>query len=203
MATFQDLIDLARVPLNDADKERYPDAKLLGYAKDGLREAAVLRPDLFAATGQVNCVAGVEQQIPEGGWFIITVLTNSVGEDVLEADYQTYRAFNPGWRTDDAGPADIWMRYDEKGPNNRFFVYPPAVMGAQIDVEYVVCNVAELELDDDVPLDEPYLPGLQDYVTGRAEEVDDQHTVSQRQAQLIQAFAARLGVGAKTEEVKP
>lgn len=46
MTTCQQILDRARVPLNDADKTRYPDAELLSYLCDGIAEAYALRPDL-------------------------------------------------------------------------------------------------------------------------------------------------------------
>lgn len=47
MATMQDLIDVARKPLNDADATTWGDAELFAYAKDGLRLLKGKRPDLF------------------------------------------------------------------------------------------------------------------------------------------------------------
>lgn len=44
--TLQDVLDRARIPLNDAAKVRYPDADLLAYANAGIRVAMSLRPDL-------------------------------------------------------------------------------------------------------------------------------------------------------------
>lgn len=45
MATFQNLIDSSRVDLQDADKTRYTDAELTGYANDGIQEMYRYRPD--------------------------------------------------------------------------------------------------------------------------------------------------------------
>jgi hypothetical protein len=45
MATFQEVIDSARVVLQDADKLRYTDAQLLEYANDGVQEGFRIRPD--------------------------------------------------------------------------------------------------------------------------------------------------------------
>jgi hypothetical protein len=47
MATFQSVIDDARVFLKDADKVRYTDANLLTYANDVVRECKRIRPDFF------------------------------------------------------------------------------------------------------------------------------------------------------------
>lgn len=45
--TFQQVADRARLPLNDADKVRYPDSELLGYATDAYLMLKRYRPDLF------------------------------------------------------------------------------------------------------------------------------------------------------------
>ena len=47
MATFQSVIDDARVFLKDSDKNRYTDANLLTYANDVVRECKRIRPDFF------------------------------------------------------------------------------------------------------------------------------------------------------------
>lgn len=46
-ATFQPVVDLARIPLNDADKVRYSDELLMAYANHGLLQILKRRPDLF------------------------------------------------------------------------------------------------------------------------------------------------------------
>lgn len=45
--TYQTIIDLARKPLNDADKARYSDEQLLLFANHGMLAIAKRRPDLF------------------------------------------------------------------------------------------------------------------------------------------------------------
>jgi hypothetical protein len=44
---YQYLVDLARVPLNDADKARYPDETLLLFANQAILQVLKRRPDLF------------------------------------------------------------------------------------------------------------------------------------------------------------
>ena len=56
MATFQSVIDDARVFLKDADKVRYTDANLLTYANDVVRECKRIRPDFFL--GSYSTVLG-------------------------------------------------------------------------------------------------------------------------------------------------
>lgn len=57
MSTLQTVVDLARLPLNDADKVRYPDATLLTHAIHGLLVAYRNRYDLFMAGGTVPTLA--------------------------------------------------------------------------------------------------------------------------------------------------
>jgi hypothetical protein len=50
MATFQNVIDDARVLLNDSDKTRYSDALLLSFTNQAIAETKRIRPDLFFGT---------------------------------------------------------------------------------------------------------------------------------------------------------
>lgn len=45
--TYQSVIDLARIPLNDSEKTRYSDAQLLLFANHGTLALLKRRPDIF------------------------------------------------------------------------------------------------------------------------------------------------------------
>lgn len=49
--TVQQVVDLARAPLNDALKKRYTDAVLLGYYNSAIQRLYEIRPDLLIGTG--------------------------------------------------------------------------------------------------------------------------------------------------------
>lgn len=80
--TMQQVVDKGRIPLNDADKARYSDLQLLGFAIDALLLLLNTRPDLFF--GQFTSLP------------TITALTNGFPlPDTLApavADYVTARA---------------------------------------------------------------------------------------------------------------
>jgi hypothetical protein len=44
---MQQVIDRARIPLNDSAKDRYSDTDLLGYANEALQRLRSVRADLF------------------------------------------------------------------------------------------------------------------------------------------------------------
>jgi hypothetical protein len=45
--TVQQIVDKARIPLNDADKIRYSDAEMAGYTTDAYLQLRRYRPDFF------------------------------------------------------------------------------------------------------------------------------------------------------------
>lgn len=67
MATLQQIIDSARVDLQDAAKTRYTDAELLEYANDGIQEGYRFRPDFKLGSfsvAPVTYVAGDDAPFP-------------------------------------------------------------------------------------------------------------------------------------------
>lgn len=65
MATFQNVIDNARVDLQDSGKTRYPDTELLGFANDGLQEMYRYRPDfLFGKYTTITTVYVASDEVP-------------------------------------------------------------------------------------------------------------------------------------------
>lgn len=65
MATFQQIINSARVDLQDSEAVRYTNAELLEYANDGVQEAFRIRPDFrlgsFTAPDQIY---NLNDQVP-------------------------------------------------------------------------------------------------------------------------------------------
>lgn len=203
MATYQQLIDRARLTLNDAAKDRYPDAEMFEYALDGLREAASFRPDLFAVVQPMSLVAGVEQNIPPGTWFLISVERNANGDEVQEASYDAWHKYSTDWRTHTAGPTEFWMRFPASKPHQpitKFYVYPPAVNNAQLYAVLAQCDLSAQTIGSSVPLSEPYHPALIAYLIFRAETKDDQHVVTARAQAFYGQFAALLGATLKAEK---
>jgi hypothetical protein len=81
--TYQSVIDLARIPLNDADKARYSDADLLSYANHGLLTLLKRRPDLFV---------GSYSSLPDGEKALTDSFPLPVQYVQTIADYVTGRA---------------------------------------------------------------------------------------------------------------
>lgn len=105
MSIMQAVLDLARIPLNDAAKARYPDLELLGYANSGIELLASLRPDL--RFGQYGVAIG---PLAAGGTFPFpTRYIQSV------ADYVTYRAETKDDEHINSGRAALFFQSSERG----------------------------------------------------------------------------------------
>ncbi|MBA4141940.1 MAG: hypothetical protein H0X43_02815 [Nitrosospira sp.] len=81
--TYQSVVDLARIPLNDADKVRYPDTALMIYANHGMLQILKRRPDLFV---------GQYAALPNGENVTADAFPLPSGYVQTLADYVTARA---------------------------------------------------------------------------------------------------------------
>jgi hypothetical protein len=81
--TYQSVVDLARIPLNDTDQARYPDSTLLLFLNHGMLQILKRRPDLFIGRFQTPPEGqnALEDTFPLPGEYAQTV-----------ADYVTARA---------------------------------------------------------------------------------------------------------------
>ena len=80
--TAQEVIDLARIPLNDGGKDRYTDADLLRFLNAGLRMLKKSRADLF-----VGLLASAQASL-----LLTDALPTPEHVDQSLADYLTARA---------------------------------------------------------------------------------------------------------------
>jgi hypothetical protein len=193
--TPRNIIDQARHITLDTDLAlpRQSDAELLSYVQEGLREACVMRPDLFSTVGDMTCIAGqCEQSITFlDAVQMLDVLCIHGGRALTPFDRAAMDQFRPGWRTDPAGEAQNWAPLN--GDPLQFFIYPKAPTGQVLDVRYVR-NPGVYAMDDmivDLPI--AYQPALADYLVYRAESKDDEHVLSQRAAAHYAAFKSKFG----------
>ena len=99
--TFQSVVDLARIPLNDADQARYPDNTLLLFLNQGMLQVLKRRPDLFIGqfARPLDGWAGLADTFPLPPEYIQTL-----------ADYVTARAEMTDDEHVNSGRAAIFMQ---------------------------------------------------------------------------------------------
>jgi hypothetical protein len=180
------LINDVRVPYRDSDEE------LLGYVNDGLREAVVVRPELFSTIALHVCTpASVEQRLSFGdAAALLEVISDEAGNNLTPFDQMAMNAFNPTWRTAAPGTSREWARF-ENDPL-AFYVSPPAPENYALRVRYIR-TPAQYGLSDIITdLPQVYRPALVFYVVHRAESKDDEHVLSARAAGGYQRFVSLI-----------
>lgn len=99
--TYQDVLDLARIPLNDEDRVRHPDGRLLSYARQAVLQMRRRRPDLFI---------GRFGDLPDGTESAGSMLPLPAEYAQLVADYVTARAEMVDDEHAGSGRAALFMR---------------------------------------------------------------------------------------------
>ena len=61
--SYRSIVELARIPLNDEEKTRYPDMVLLSFANQGMLQILRRRPDLFI--GEFNNLPDGERTLDD------------------------------------------------------------------------------------------------------------------------------------------
>lgn len=97
--TYQDVVNLARIPLNDDNEARYSDEQLLMYANHGMLNAGKHRPDLFI--GQFN-------NMPNGEALLTDAFQLGPEYAQVIADYVVTRAEMVDDEHTDSGRAEVF-----------------------------------------------------------------------------------------------
>ena len=102
--TYQSVVDLARVPVNDVNKDRYSDDVLLSFANHATLQILKRRPDLFV--GQLANLPN----LPDGERSLNDVFPLCAEYVQTVADYVTARAEMTDDEHVNAGRATLFMQ---------------------------------------------------------------------------------------------
>lgn len=195
----QDIVDRARIVLNDAAGTRWTDAELALWITDGCGFIGLARPDSCALTATMTLAAGAKQSIAgltPAGVRLLDVVGNTGGNAITIVDRQVLDAHKPDWRAASAGATENYV-FDNRDPRT-FYVYPPASAGAQIEIVYSqVPQAVTAGTLGSATLTQPdvYLGPLLDYVLYRAYAKDSDETHNaELAAGYLQACTAVLGL---------
>lgn len=192
--TPQEIIDEARVLINDNNSlmpKRFTDADLLKFVNRALREAAMVRPDLFMDEITFSLTAGSpRQEVSQDVIRIVQVHRITNGEAIVEVDKTTMDQHYPAWTTETAASPVNWMRH----PRNprAFYLYPRPSTGLSVDIE-VVEVPEDYALGDTIALSDGYKSALVNCVAYFAEIVDDESAESGRAKFMYDSFLQMLG----------
>ena len=133
----QEIIRRVTDTLYDVTSVKWPVDRLVRYFNDGQRDIVTHRPDAMNTAVNHALVLGHKQTLPAGGEKLIRVLANTTGNKravtQVKADLLNNQVFN--WRSITPTVEILHWMYDPVEPK-AFDVYPPAAVGANLELEY-------------------------------------------------------------------
>lgn len=133
--TAQSLIAQAHELLQDAAGTRWPATELVGHLNDGQRALVDLRPEEFAVTAPLALVAGPKQTVPAACAKLLEIPRNTNGTVIRPVERKQLDAIEPSWYTKTGATTVQHTMVDAREPY-RFYVYPPAAVGASVELVY-------------------------------------------------------------------
>lgn len=195
-----DVLNKAKVILQDPGSVRYSNTNLLQFLNDGQREVVLHRPDAALVSGSFACATGSKQTLPATGNRLVDIVRNTNGKSVTQIARKTLDQNLLNWHEAVAGSDGIeHFVYETIDPKN-FYVYPKAASGTHsIDIIYSTTpsNIAISNFatsTETINIDDVYANCLTDYVLYRSYQIDSDEGNIQRSAMHFQAFAQSLSV---------
>jgi hypothetical protein len=171
------ILEQVAADLNDVASVRWTTQDLARFFNDGQRYITIERPDARHLVVPHNLAAGAEQTLPSNGEKLIDISHNTTGRRraVTRTNEAMLDASDPNWRTETASIEIYQYIYDELEPK-AFDVYPPALVGAQVQIKYAAQTVdipvpalqtTTTAISGDMGLSDLFASALRNYVMFR------------------------------------
>lgn len=194
-----DIIDRARIVLNDADGVRWLDAEFLKWINDGQRVIALVRPDSCVANTSVTLVAGTKQSLPNDGLRLLDVVRNinsdsTGGRTVRMVDRDVLDTQNVNWHSETGTLVVKNFIYDNRDPKT-FYVFPPATSSSKVEIIYSKNPTDVTTTGGTISVSDIYADPLLNYTLHRAYSKDAEFAQNfQLSATYLQIFQQMLGI---------
>jgi len=209
MALVKEVIDKAKVILQDTTSIRWPEDELIGWVNDACREVALIKPDASSRNEIVPLTAGTKQWLPAAGLRLLRVVrnisdpVNNIGGRAIRlVSREVLDAQQPDWHDPEStglsafgGVVKHYM-YDEQDPQH-YYVYP-GIDGAirpapTIEIIYSGNPETVDSINDPIPIPEMYNNAILNYVLYMAYMKDAEYAGNnQRAANHYQIFTSAV-----------
>ncbi|MDR0215546.1 MAG: hypothetical protein LBJ15_16310 [Comamonas sp.] len=198
------------VTTQDTTSIRWPVDEWVRYLNDGQREIMIHRPDAFNKSATVDCVVGTKQALPSDGVKLIDVQRNATATSqraVRICSREILDAQVPNWHGIPGAAEIVHFMYDPREPK-AFWVYPPALEVAKLEINYSATPTDIVEpapgsdyqaVEGNISVADIYANALLDYMLYRVYLKDADYAGNGARAQAhYAAFATALGIELKT-----
>jgi len=215
--TGTNIIDRARLTLQDSSGVRWTDAELLIYINDAQREIVNFRPESTATHSNVQLSTGTEQTLPSGGLRLIKVTRNMSGtasdatgaKSIRIVEEDLLNSIEPDWHdptvTGSSAHGSIIKNYlfDPDDPK-KFYVYPGVASGSNAYVELIYSKLPTdlSSVSSTIDLEDTYGNAILNFVLYRAYLKDAEFAGNQqRTATHYQLFIGSISGGGNAEAI--
>lgn len=203
----QDIVDRVTDILMDKDRgdddARWTDAELFRWINDSRLAILTRRPQAGGVVETVELVAGSLQTAPADAVSFMDAIRN-MGSDGATPGRSIRRTDRQGLDDDDlywhasAKKSEISQyAFDDRLPRT-YYVYPPAVAGAKIQIAYAKNPADVTALSDSLGFQPEYIDAVVNYVCYRAKSKDSQYANAAEAASFYAAFNDALGMQAQS-----
>jgi hypothetical protein len=199
-----DLLRRFRTIMLDMKSVRWTEQEAIDWLNDGATEIVTRRPASRAITERLQLLGGTFQRASEGSAQVLDVVRNidtdgRPGRAIRIADRQQIDDIDPDWHRKRPGPTRHYM-IDERSPTT-FYVYPPAVDGAEVEVLVSKPAPAITKVDDTLDIRPEFINAILNWMIYRAHTKDSEYSQGAVAALHYQAFTDTIGAPAQASQV--
>lgn len=148
--------------LNDHSEVTYPRPDLISAINNGCRMVALMRPDSSSKIASVTLVSGAKQSLPDEALRLFdSCYCNKKPIEMINR--KDLDRLVPNWMESEDSDQITEVMYDERIPHT-FYTYPPATAGTDIELSYSIMPERVVEINDDFPLIDKYVPPVMEWV---------------------------------------
>lgn len=203
----QTIIQSAAETLQDLGAVRWSTAELVRYLNAGQLETVMLRPDSNTVNATFTCVAGAKQTLPTAAVRLLDITRNvaSISSKgvVRLVNRSLFDNHSPNWQAE-TGSVNIKHYMMDPADRTTFYVYPPAISTAQVNIVYAAYPTAVTipaggttftAVTGNIALPDIFANALVDYVLYKAFAKDAEQAGNGARSQAhYAAFGTALGV---------
>lgn len=199
-----DLLRRFQTIMMDYKAIRWSIDEAIDWINDSASEIVLRRPAARAITEIVELVSGTKQSANSGTAQLLDVIRNiradgTPGKPIRISDRQQIDDAEPNWHNLRPAPTRHYM-IDERSPTS-FYVYPPALLGATVEV-LASKPPPKVELPEDtIDMRSEFINAMLNWMMYRAHSKDSEYSQGNMAALHYQAFTAAIGEPAQVAQV--
>jgi hypothetical protein len=190
------ILDSVATTLLDVAHRTWPAPDLLGYLNEAMNATAAARPaDFYVQEISTGLVAGVIQNLPEGGILLIDVPRNTGGRIVTQVDKSLLDEADRFWPAATPQAQVESFTFDPRNPR-RFVCFPPNNGMGMVDLVYgaVPPPLTYENGSEEMPCPDSYQTPLTNFVLAKCYAKNAKRQDLTKMGSLMQMWGQALGL---------